>query len=178
MATKQAGMPTPEQAKQILAEVERQAKVLAPAEWWERADALKSRGKTIVAVAGAWDVVHAGHMDLLSQAKRLGDVLVAGVLTDDAVSRRYGRNRPWVHVIERCVVMSGLELVDFVVCVDSHCQAEIARWLRPTVMAMSTCKRGEELIVGSFPCRVELLTPSEAASTQALIARAKQQGEE
>ena len=52
----------------------------------------RPRGTTLVFTAGVWDILHIGHLNLLSRAKALGDTLIAGVLTDEAAERQCRRD--------------------------------------------------------------------------------------
>jgi cytidyltransferase-like protein len=67
-----------------LAVVSQQALILQREEW-------KRNGKRVVCAAGAFDLLHPGHVRLLEQARGLGDVLVVGVEMDEAVREREGR---------------------------------------------------------------------------------------
>lgn len=76
---------------------------------------LQKRGKKIVFTNGCFDLVHAGHVRLLMQAKRLGDVLVVGLNSDASVRRLKGRARPVLPLRDRIEVLAALRCVDFVI---------------------------------------------------------------
>ena len=74
----------------------------------------RSGGKTVVFTNGVFDILHRGHVEYLSKAKQLGDVLVVGMNSDDSVKRIKGKLRPIVAYEDRAFVLSHLDCVDFV----------------------------------------------------------------
>ncbi len=75
----------------------------------------KSRGERIVFTNGCFDILHAGHVRYLTQAKALGDRLVVGVNCDASVRRLKGQQRPINALADRLSVLSGLAAVDWVI---------------------------------------------------------------
>ena len=69
----------------------------------------------IVYVYGVWDMFHVGHLKLLERAKSLGSYLVVGVVSDEAVRKRKGKNRPIISQDQRYDVINGLKIVNDVV---------------------------------------------------------------
>lgn len=72
-------------------------------------------GATVVFTNGVFDVLHAGHVELLRFARSQGDLLIVGVNDDDSVRRLKGPRRPIFPLAERMEVLAALEDVDFVV---------------------------------------------------------------
>ncbi len=70
--------------------------------------------RSIVVTIGTWDLLHIGHLRYLTQAAKLGDVLIVGVDTDEAVHRYKGPLRPIVPFTERCEMLSYQGCVDYV----------------------------------------------------------------
>jgi len=71
-------------------------------------------GKIVVFTNGCFDLLHAGHADLLARARALGDLLVVGVNDDASVSRLKGPTRPVTPLVERAFLLANLSCVDFV----------------------------------------------------------------
>jgi rfaE bifunctional protein nucleotidyltransferase chain/domain len=71
-------------------------------------------GRTVVFTNGCFDLLHAGHVDLLDRARALGDLLVVGLNDDASVARLKGPTRPVTPLAERAYVLAGLSSVDFV----------------------------------------------------------------
>lgn len=75
----------------------------------------RQSGEKIVFTNGCFDILHAGHVHYLEQAKALGDRLVVGLNNDDSIRRLKGENRPINPLNERATVVSGLASVDWVI---------------------------------------------------------------
>ncbi len=74
----------------------------------------KAHGETIVMTNGCFDILHAGHVSYLEQAKRLGNRLIVAVNADATVRRLKGANRPVNPLAQRMRVLAGLAAVDWV----------------------------------------------------------------
>ena len=72
-------------------------------------------GKKLVFTNGCFDLLHAGHVQSLREAKKMGDLLVVGVNTDDSVKRLKGADRPVWGLEDRMTVLAALECVDYVI---------------------------------------------------------------
>lgn len=75
----------------------------------------KKSSKSIVLVGGCFDVLHPGHVIFLEQAKRLGDLLIVLVESDEKIKKIKGINRPIHNQRERAIVLKALKFVDSVV---------------------------------------------------------------
>lgn len=75
----------------------------------------RARGETLVMTNGCFDILHAGHVQYLEQARSLGDRLIVAVNTDDSVARLKGADRPINPLEQRMAVLSGLASVDWVI---------------------------------------------------------------
>ena len=76
---------------------------------------LKKQGKTIVLVGGCFDILHPGHVFFLEKAKKVGDILVVFLESDQKVRELKGINRPVHTQIDRAKVLAALRAVDYVV---------------------------------------------------------------
>jgi D-beta-D-heptose 7-phosphate kinase/D-beta-D-heptose 1-phosphate adenosyltransferase len=77
--------------------------------------AAKARGERIVMTNGCFDILHAGHVAYLEDAKSLGDHLIVAVNDDESVARLKGPSRPITPLGDRMAVLAGLAAVDWVV---------------------------------------------------------------
>ena len=77
-------------------------------------DKLKSQNKKIVTTNGVFDILHAGHVKYLEEAKKLGNILIVGVNTDESVKENKGDKRPINDEKSRMSVLAALESVDYV----------------------------------------------------------------
>ena len=69
--------------------------------------------RKIVLVTGGFDPVHSGHIEYLKSAKKLGDILIVGVNSDDWLTRKKGR--PFMPITERVTLIENLKMVDHVI---------------------------------------------------------------
>lgn len=109
--------------------------------------ALKRRGKTVVFTNGTFDILHRGHVSYLQAARRLGDVLVVGLNTDESIRRIKGPRRPINSNQDRADVLSALQCVDYVVFFGDDTPARLIQTLIPDILVKGAdWKKGE--IVG------------------------------
>lgn len=96
-------------------------------------DQLRERGKKIVFTAGAWDMLHVGQARYLDEAKKHGDVLVAGLSANAVIKKLKGPNKPIFDELIRAEMLTYLKSVDFVTILPTaSCQPAIAL-LKPDV---------------------------------------------
>lgn len=79
---------------------------------------LRKDGHTIVTTNGVFDIIHAGHVQYLTDAKLLGDVLIVGVNSDASARLVKGNTRPIMPLARRLKVLEALEPIDFIVVYD------------------------------------------------------------
>ena len=95
---------------------------------------LKSEGKKIVFTNGCFDLVHAGHIDYLSKAKAMGDVLIVGLNSDDSVTRLKGEKRPILNEHERAFILSNIKPVDYVILFNEDTPQKLIEELLPDIL--------------------------------------------
>ena len=88
----------------------------------------------VVFTNGVFDLLHPGHIDVLTAARAQGDALIVGLNSDDSVHRLKGPSRPVRTQAERAYVMAALEAVDAVVIFDQDTPLELVRHLEPSVI--------------------------------------------
>ncbi len=139
----------------------------------ERLDSLKNEGKTIVFTNGCFDIIHAGHVRYLGEAKKLGDILVLALNSDSSVKAIKGERRPIMPQEERAIVVGSLESVDYVTLFDEETPLRLIEYLRPHILV----KGGdwdEENVVGRDAVRewggtVVIIPEVKGASTTNII---------
>lgn len=94
----------------------------------------KKKSQKVVFTNGCFDLIHAGHVDYLTKAKNLGDVLVVGLNTDNSIRRIKGEKRPILKQHERAFILSNLKPVDFVCLFDEDTPAELINELIPDIL--------------------------------------------
>lgn len=95
---------------------------------------LKASNKKIVFTNGVFDLIHSGHVDYLSKAKKLGDVLIVGLNSDDSVKRIKGDKRPILKQEERAFILTNLKPVDYVVFFDEDTPEKLISEIIPDIL--------------------------------------------
>lgn len=131
--------------------------------------------KRIVFTNGCFDILHGGHLDLLSKAAMLGDVMIVGLNSDDSVRRLKGSERPVNNEQFRAQMLSHLQMVDAVVVFGEDTPLELIRAVQPDVLVKGGDYRAEDVVgyedVTAGGGRVEIIPLVEGLSTSALIER-------
>src|SRR5271165_2663562 len=144
--------------------------VLLRAEW-------ARSGRKVVWTNGCFDLLHAGHVRSLRDAKALGDILVVGVNSDASVRAIKGDARPIIGQDDRAETIAALEAVDYVTIFDEPDPIMALSRLRPDIhckgaeYAGGTRPMPERETVLSYGGRIEFLPLHPGRSTSDLIQR-------
>ncbi|MDP6529311.1 MAG: D-glycero-beta-D-manno-heptose 1-phosphate adenylyltransferase [Gemmatimonadota bacterium] len=95
---------------------------------------LREADRTFVFTNGCFDVLHRGHVDLLREARSLGDFLAVGINDDDSVRRLKGSGRPLVPERDRAEILAALEMVDAVVLFPEDTPGALIEALVPDIL--------------------------------------------
>jgi rfaE bifunctional protein nucleotidyltransferase chain/domain len=136
-------------------------------------DRLKREGKKVIFTNGCFDILHAGHTRYLREAKKLGDVLILALNSDNSVRSIKGEKRPIVPEAERAEVVASLASVDYVTIFDELTPLELIEFLQPDVIVKGG-DWAEKDIVGAdtvrrWGGRVAVMPEIEGASTTNVI---------
>ena len=93
----------------------------------------KNEGKRVVFTNGCFDIIHAGHVRYLTEAKKLGDILVIGLNSDSSVST-IKPGRPIIPEQQRAEVLSALSMVDYVTLFNEDTPYELIREIKPDIL--------------------------------------------
>jgi D-beta-D-heptose 7-phosphate kinase/D-beta-D-heptose 1-phosphate adenosyltransferase len=106
----------------------------------------KSRGERIIMTNGCFDILHAGHVAYLEEAKSLGDRLIVAVNDDDSVRRLKGDSRPINALHDRMAVLSGLAAVDWVVPFSEDTPERLIQAVLPDTLVKGGDYRSDEIV--------------------------------
>jgi cytidyltransferase-like protein len=133
-------------------------KILNNTQLSEKVNAWKLEEKTIVFTNGCFDILHKGHLEILTASASFGDVLVVGINTDNSVKRLKGPLRPVNDESFRSIMLASIQYVDAVILFDEETPINLITLLEPDVLvkggdysveqivgAESVLKRGGEV---------------------------------
>jgi len=103
-------------------------------------------GKKIVTTNGAFDILHPGHIDSLTRAKKLGDILIVCINTDSSVKQNKGDKRPINSEKDRAFALSALECVDYVTSFPEKDPRQILKMIKPNIHAKGSDRKMSEII--------------------------------
>jgi len=133
----------------------------------------RARGERLVMTNGVFDILHAGHVGYLEEAKARGDRLLVAVNDDDSVRRLKGPERPVNPLADRMAVLAALAAVDWVVPFSEDTPAELIGEVLPDVLVKGGDYRPEDIAGGPAVIanggRVEVLPFREGRSTTRLL---------
>jgi D-beta-D-heptose 7-phosphate kinase/D-beta-D-heptose 1-phosphate adenosyltransferase len=113
-------------------------------------NALKLHQQKIVFTNGCFDVLHFGHVHYLLEAKKLGDILVVGLNSDDSVRRLKGPSRPINGEKERAFVLAALSCVDYVVLFEEDTPESLIKTVRPDVLVKGGDYAPDQIVGADF----------------------------
>jgi D-beta-D-heptose 7-phosphate kinase/D-beta-D-heptose 1-phosphate adenosyltransferase len=139
----------------------------------------RSHGERIVMTNGCFDILHAGHVLYLNQARQRGDRLIVAVNDDDSVRRLKGAGRPVNPLDRRMTVLAALESVDWVVPFSEDTPEQLICDIKPELLVKGGDYRPED--IAGYACvkqaggDVVVLDYEDGCSTSELIETIKQQ---
>ncbi len=140
--------------------------------------AARLRGDRVVMTNGCFDILHAGHVRYLGQARALGDRLIVAVNDDHSVSRLKGPERPVNSLADRMQVLAALAAVDWVVPFSEDTPERLIRRVQPDVLVKGGDNHPDQIPGGYFVRRaggeVRVLEFLPGRSTTGLIDRLRQ----
>lgn len=141
--------------------------------WSDAASWRAARDGRVVFTNGVFDLLHPGHVDVLTAARALGDALVVGLNSDQSVHRLKGPTRPIRSERDRAYVLAALEVVDAVVIFEQDTPLELIQRLRPDVLVKGGDYRPETVVgrpeVESWGGRVVIVPLTPGQSTTSIV---------
>jgi D-beta-D-heptose 7-phosphate kinase/D-beta-D-heptose 1-phosphate adenosyltransferase len=141
----------------------------------------REHGEKIVFTNGCFDIIHAGHVGYLSEAKQFGNRLIVAINEDLSVRRLKGAGRPINPLERRMAVLAGLEAVDWVVSFAEDTPENLLEVLRPEVLVKGGDYSLEQVVGGSFVQdyggEVKVLEFLDDCSTSAMMEKMQEVGD-
>lgn len=134
---------------------------------------LKNEGKKVVFTNGCFDILHIGHVKYLEEAKKLGDILIVGVNSDESVRILKGEERPIMPEEERAEILAALECVDYVVIFYETNPENLIAQLKPDIHIKGGDYAMDEIpeskLVESLGGKTVIIKETEGKSTSNII---------
>ena len=141
----------------------------------EKVVKFRHEGKKIVFTNGCFDILHSGHIEYLSKAKQMGDVLIVAVNTDDSVSKLKGDSRPINKLNDRLTVLSGLQSIDWLVEFGEDTPEKLINSVLPDVLVKGGDYKVEDVVGGDAVRKsggeVKIVDFLDSYSTTSLISK-------
>ncbi|MBF0098716.1 MAG: bifunctional D-glycero-beta-D-manno-heptose-7-phosphate kinase/D-glycero-beta-D-manno-heptose 1-phosphate adenylyltransferase HldE [Magnetococcales bacterium] len=148
----------------------------------QRVNQWRQRGERVVFTNGCFDLLHAGHVTYLEQARQLGAHLVVGLNTDRSVRTLKGPNRPIIHEADRARVLAAMASVDLVIPFDEETPLTLIRTLQPHILAKGADYQEHQVVGGEevkgWGGRVALVPLVEGRSSSRIMAHIQRQQDE
>ncbi len=129
------------------------------------------KDKKIVFTNGCFDILHAGHVKYLKEAKSFGDILIVGLNSDESVKRLKGESRPINTFEDRATVLGALESVDFVVGFSDDTPYELIKAIKPDILVKGGDYEGKEVVGSDIAKETKLVQFVDGKSTTSIIQR-------
>jgi rfaE bifunctional protein nucleotidyltransferase chain/domain len=139
--------------------------------WWRLIN------KTIAFTNGVFDILHEGHIKVLSQAASFADVLIIGVNSDASVQRLKGNGRPVNNQYSRALILASLIMTDAVIIFDEDTPLNLIKNIMPDVLIKggdytSSTIVGADVVIANGG-KVEIIPLEEGFSTTGIIEKMK-----
>ena len=141
----------------------------------------RAHGERIVFTNGCFDIIHAGHVGYLEEARSLGDRLIVAINDDASVTRLKGPGRPINAVDRRMAVLAGLGAVDWVTCFADDTPEQLLKQIKPDVLVKGGDYSVDQVvgapIVQEYGGDVRVLNFVESCSTTAIVERIREKSD-
>ena len=128
----------------------------------------KNEGKRVVFTNGCFDIIHAGHVRYLTEAKKLGDILVIGLNSDSSVST-IKPGRPIIPEQQRAEVLSALSMVDYITLFNEDTPYELIKEIKPDILVKGADWDTKNIVGSDIVKEVRTIPFVEGISTTEII---------
>ena len=132
-------------------------------------NSLKKTNKKIIFTNGCFDILHVGHVKYLEKAKKLGDILIVGINSDNSVKKLKGDKRPINNLYDRSCVLASLNSVDFVIPFEEETPIKLIEAIVPDILVKGGDYKGKQVIGEDIVKELILIDFIEGKSTSKTI---------
>lgn len=141
----------------------------------EKLDYERKKGKRIVFTNGCFDLLHSGHLFVLEEAKKCGDLLLVALNSDESITRLKGIQRPIRPLFERARLMAALGVVDYVGVFGEDTASAFIEYLKPDVVVKGGDYQAEKLpeypMISSYGGTVVIVNYQKGLSTTNIVSK-------
>lgn len=134
---------------------------------------LRPQSGKVVFTNGCFDILHAGHVQYLEEARALGDFLLLGLNSDASISRLKGPKRPINSFADRALVLAGLRAIDLVVGFEEDTPYELIKAVAPDLLVKGGDWRPDQIVGSDLVLaaggEVRSLSFKEGSSTTSIV---------
>lgn len=174
-----AAVSAPELRRAIIAEQGAQRGVVTEEQLLLAIEDARASGEQLVFTNGCFDIIHAGHVGYLEEARKQGDRLIVAVNSDPSIRRLKGAGRPINPLDRRMAVLAGLEAVDWVVSFDEDTPERLLRRVKPDVLVKGGDYREDQVvganIIKAYGGKVKVLSFFDNCSTTSIVNKIRKQ---
>ena len=134
---------------------------------------LRKENKKIVFTNGCFDLLHAGHVKYLEAAKNFGDILIIGLNSDSSVTSLKGKERPINTQKDRCIILSALKVVDYVVIFEALSPYELIKIINPHLLVKGGDYEEVQVIGKDLVDEIKIIEFTKGHSTSNIINKIK-----
>ena len=137
---------------------------------------LKRKGKKIVFTNGCFDILHLGHLKILQEAKRKGDVLIVGLNSDSSTRKIKGPKRPILAQKTRAKLLANMSQVDYVVLFSETTPYNLIKRIKPDILVKGGDWKRGKIVGNKLVKKVYRIKLCSGHSTTRIINKIKKSG--
>jgi len=138
---------------------------------------LKKKNKRIVFTNGCFDLIHAGHIKLLKEARKSGDILILGLNSDSSIKKIKGPFRPILKQKARIDTLASIEFIDYIVIFNETTPLRLIKKIKPDVLIKGGDWQKEDIVgsefVQAYGGKVKRVKLKKGYSTSSIIEKMK-----
>jgi rfaE bifunctional protein nucleotidyltransferase chain/domain len=136
---------------------------------------IRKKNDKIIFTNGVFDIIHYGHVDYLSRAKKMGDILIVGVNSDGSVKKFKSKGRPLQNEKDRIRILAALKCVDYVIRFTEETPERLIKLIKPDILVKGADYGPNEIagaeFVKSYGGKVRRIRLLKGRSTTNIIAK-------
>ena len=151
-------------------------KLILPDDLKDKIDEIRKKKKTVATLNGSFDLLHAGHLQIIYEAKQTADILIVALNSDASIKAYKSVDRPIIPLEYRLQMMAALQFVDYITWFDETDPIKILEVIKPDVHVNGS-EYGENCIeaeiVKKYGGKIHIVEKIDGLSTSQIISKIK-----